>query len=270
MTNDIHVRKIRFDFEPSAPLEFSDCSSEFGMQATMLGISLTMPYLEPYLIRTMKAAIPEIRDAALAEDTKNFSRQEGHHYRNHAKFNLQVHEFFGSEVSKEVAVIEKALEADYQRFTRSKSLRFNLAYAEGFEAMTCALAVTSAEHEVFRQTEMLPGGELWAWHMAEEIEHRTVAFNVYDHIVGSYPYRVAVGAWAQWHYLRYVMRFAKSFAKSLGRKIGAPKPEIQRTYRQLYLRTWSPRYDPAKMEVPPVIHELLGHYDAAAAAAEQA
>ena len=33
-----------------------------------------------------------------------------------------------------------ALEADYRRYSDERSLAFNLAYAEGFEAMTFALA----------------------------------------------------------------------------------------------------------------------------------
>ena len=35
------------------------------------------------------------------------------------------------------------LDADYRRFTREKSLRWNLAYAEGFEALTTAVAHAS-------------------------------------------------------------------------------------------------------------------------------
>ena len=58
------------------------------------GVSLTMPYLEPYLIRTMKVALGEIRDEQLAEDVRRFSQQEGHHFRNHMKFNEEVFEAF--------------------------------------------------------------------------------------------------------------------------------------------------------------------------------
>ena len=178
--SEITVRKIRFPFGEAIDLDRPD--EELWLILPNLGLSLTMPYLEPYLIRTMKEAQKQIEDPALAEDVRRFSQQEGHHYRNHALFNEDLRAHFGDPVAGEIRAIEQALEADYQRFTRGKSLRFNAAYAEGFEAMTCSFALSSLEHGAIAH---LPGGELWSWHMAEEIEHRTVAFDVYDQLVGS-------------------------------------------------------------------------------------
>lgn len=259
---DITVRKIRFAFDESWDLQASP--EELATTLPALGLSLTMPYLEPYLIRTMKVAIKQIEDPGLAEDARRFSQQEGHHYRNHAVFNEQVRDHFGPETATSIRAIEKGLEADYQRFTREKSLRFNLAYAEGFEAMTCSGALALANQMGSGNTPMMPGGDLWAWHMVEEIEHRTVAFDVYHHLVGSYPYRILRGAWAQWHYLRYVMRFASCMAEALGTKLVRPRSAMHREALGRYLRTWSPRYDPAKIELPDGVEALLSHYSSLA------
>ncbi|MBW2244566.1 MAG: metal-dependent hydrolase, partial [Deltaproteobacteria bacterium] len=78
---DITVRKIRFDFEE--PFDLDQDGEELGMLLSAMGLSLTMPHLEPYLIRTMKVALKEITDPVLAEDVRRFSQQEGHHFRNH-------------------------------------------------------------------------------------------------------------------------------------------------------------------------------------------
>ena len=258
---DITVRKIRFSFEE--PFDFDVPDERLGAMLPPLGLSMTMPYLEPYLIRSMKVALREITDPQLADDARRFSQQEGHHYRNHALLNEQLRGKFDSATADALRAIESDLEADYQRFSRTKSLRFNLAYAEGFEAMTCALALAAAEHGTF-DDEMLPGGEVWSWHMAEEIEHRTVAFNVYDHLVGSYPYRIVVGTWAQWHYVSYIRRFANCMARGLGRNPVGPKSPVQRAALRNYLRTWSPRYDPARIEMPAGVQALLDHYSAMA------
>ena len=216
--SDITVRKIRFDFPGSFDLGGTD--EELAATLPSLALSMTMPYLEPYLIRTMKVAIKQITDPELAEDARRFSQQEGHHYRNHAVFNRTVRDHFGGAAAEDLRVIEAALEADYQRFTREKSLRFNVSYAEGFEAMTCAGALAMAEQGMFDDSgTSMPGGEMWAWHMAEEIEHRTVAFCVFEHLVGSYPVRIVLGTWAQWHYLSYIRRFAGCMAKAVGRKL---------------------------------------------------
>jgi len=258
---DITVRKIRFSFDE--PFDFDVPDEQLGEMLPPLALSMTMPYLEPYLIRTMKVALKQIADPVLAEDARRFSQQEGHHYRNHALLNDQIRAHFDTATADALRAIESNLEADYQRFTRTKSLRFNAAYAEGFEALTCAGALAAAEHGAFDDGK-LPGGEIWAWHMAEEIEHRTVAFEVYKHLVGSYPYRIVVGTWAQWHYVSYIRRFAVCMARALGRKLVSPRTPMRRAALRRYLRTWSPRYDPAKIDVPAGVQKLLERYSAMA------
>ena len=89
---DITPRKIRFEYEQT--IDFAVSDEMFGMQMPLLGLSLTMPYLEPYLIRTMKVALKQISDPQLAEDARHFSMQEGHHYRNHQTFNDVVRKQF--------------------------------------------------------------------------------------------------------------------------------------------------------------------------------
>ncbi len=254
---DITVRKIRFDFDD--PVELNDPEVDLSSTLPMMGLSLTMPYLEPYLMRTMKTAQKQITDPGLVEDAKAFSQQEGHHFRNHANFNEKLRGSFDAETAAALQQIENELEADYQRFTKEKSQRFNLAYAEGFEALTCSMALAMAEARMFDQVSA-PGGELWAWHMAEEIEHRTVAFEVYEHLVGSYPYRIFRGTWAQWHYMKYIHRFAKLMATALGRKLERPNSEMHRDGLRRYLRTWSPTYHPANIVVPEGVSELLARY----------
>jgi predicted metal-dependent hydrolase len=259
---EITVRKIRFSFDESIELDGSD--EMLASLLPMLGLSMTMPYLEPYLIRTMRSALPQISDPELAEDTRRFSQQEGHHYRNHSLFNDRIRKSFDPATAERLRALERDMEADYQRYTKGKPLRFNVAYAEGFEAMTCASALAMAEHGSFDQPQMLPGGEIWAWHMAEEIEHRTVAFNVYRHLVGSYAYRIVFGTWAQYHYGSYVARFARCMAAGLGRKLVRPNSPMHRAALRRYLRTWSPRYDPAKIDVPEGVDRLLERYSAVA------
>lgn len=257
----ILVRKLRFAFDEPIELDVSD--ADLPMVLGSLGLSLTMPYLEPYLIRTLKTALNEIDDPRLAADVRSFSQQESHHYRNHALFNEQVRGEFDAEVARELLALENALEADYQRFTQRETLRFNLAYAEGFEAMTCAFALASAEHGAF---ERLPGREMFAWHMAEEIEHRTVAFEVFEQQVGSYGYRMTAGTWSQWHYAACVYRLANVMARAIGRRLRPSWRPLERTIARNYLRTWSPRYHPARLDVPPGVAGLLEHYTARAAA----
>ena len=94
---DITVRKIRFSFD--GPIDFDVSDAALASLLGPLALSMTMPYLEPYLIRTMREAIPRISDPELVEDVKRFSQQEGHHYRNHAMFNKQIRAQFDDAVA---------------------------------------------------------------------------------------------------------------------------------------------------------------------------
>jgi len=259
---EIAVRNIRFGFEHA--LDLDRPAPQLARMVGPLALSMTMPYLEPYLIRTMKVALKRISDPGLCEDVRRFSRQEGHHFRNHATLNDLVRGHFDAPVADRLSAIEADLESDYQRFSRSESLRFNVAYAEGFEAMTCAVALAAAEHGAFEDETMMPGGEIWAWHMAEEIEHRTVAFDVFAHLDGSYLYRVVFGTWSQRHFIRYIGRFARCLADGLGCPLERSFSPMQRTALKRYLRTFSPWYDPAKIEVPQGVQGLLDRFSALA------
>ncbi|MCP5029624.1 MAG: metal-dependent hydrolase, partial [Actinomycetia bacterium] len=108
-----------------------------------VALSFTLPYLEPYLIRTMRVAAKEVDDPDLSADIKAFSGQEAQHYKNHAAVNDIVRQQLSDQAAAAMRELEDRLEADYRRFTAEKSLAFNLAYAEGFEAMTFSLARSS-------------------------------------------------------------------------------------------------------------------------------
>ncbi|MBE9539659.1 MAG: metal-dependent hydrolase [Proteobacteria bacterium] len=217
------------------------------------GISMTFPHLEPYLIRAMRVAIKDISDEKLAQDAKQFCGQEAQHYKQHAKLNDMIREI--SPKNSGLQEIEEQMAADYKRFLATKPLKFNLAYAEGFEAATSAMALTYLHNGVFDIENPTEFQRLFAWHLTEELEHRTVTFDVYDHLYGDYFYRLFVGIYAQWHFFRYVDRFAKLI------KDNDPQPQGQRvTFVQelmikcawygRVLRTYLPWYNPKNLKIP--------------------
>ena len=189
---DITVRNIRFSFEDSLPLDLP--ADELAVMVPQLALSMTMPYLEPYLIRNMKLALKQITDPELSEDVRRFSQQEGHHFRNHAMLNDRIRARFDADTADRL----RAIEADLQ------------------------------------------------------------------HLVGSYPYRILVGTWSQWHYIRYIARFAGCLAKGLERKVERGGSAMNRAALRRYLHTWSPWYDPAKVDVPAGVDALLARYSALA------
>jgi len=268
----ITVRRPSFGFPASLdPVVIEGCPEESCM---IVGLSLLLPYLEPYLIRTMNEAKKEVRDPALLADLTAFNGQEGQHYRQHMRFNEALHlqGFTGLEA------LEAEVDADYRRFTETRSLRWNLAYAEGFEAYTSALAQFSFEHGTLDR--MRPEArDVFAWHLAEELEHRTVAFDVYEHVAKGYLYRLFVGWFAQRHLNRFVLRAARvltdhdpaAFRARYGgarRAWARLRPLIGLLARRLLpriLATYLPWYTPHRIPTPEGVRLLLEKYTAPAA-----
>jgi predicted metal-dependent hydrolase len=270
MLDTITVRHMPFEFPEEIDPVFieNDHQRSFAFVAG----SLLLPYLEPYLIRSMKAAEKHVTDPEILAGLKGFAAQEGQHYRIHMRFNAAVRRagFPGLEA------LEKELSDDYQRFTNTKSLRFNLAYAEGFEAITMNMIHSMmGDHGL---GEDLPDYlEMIQWHFVEELEHRTVAFDVYNHVCGGYLYRLFVGAWAQWHFIRWIHRVTQYMLSV------SPQPERSpeeiaaqnaadrmnhaaspRKPLPALLRTYLPSYSPHQVQIAPGIQHLAEKYTAMA------
>jgi uncharacterized protein len=154
----------------------------------------TVPaYVEPYLLKVMRMAKDKIDPAqtALHEKLDIFIKQEMQHCKLHMAFNKAIR----ADGYEGMVEFEKQYEAVYERYLKTKSLRFNLAYSEGFEAMS-AIAVTNffEEFDDFMEGADPRAVALWKWHLAEEYEHREVAFDVYHALYGNglfaYLYRL--------------------------------------------------------------------------------
>lgn len=186
------------------------------LAAMINGASLTMPYLEPFLIHTVREACEQIRDPALRADARGFNAQEGMHFRAHRRFN----ELLKSKRYPELAEVEQAMETSYKRL-RSRSLRTRMAYTAGFESMTLGVTHWLVE----RRVQLLKGSDprvasFVLWHMVEETEHKLVAFDVYQHLFGGglrgYLPRMLGVFHGSFDVMRYSMRGYKRMLKRDG------------------------------------------------------
>ena len=273
--HDMPVRRMAFEFPDDTDLVFIE--GDPALSYFFIGAWMMLPYLEPYLIRTMQAALDKVTDAALREDMKRFCAQEGQHYRQHSKLNDLVKRVHPS--GPRLAELEAEVETLFARWSAEKPLRFNLAYGEGFESMTCAGARTQIAVDMFGYMKE-PIRGLMYWHIVEEIEHRTVCFDVYEHLGPGYGYRAAMSLWFQRHYFALCRRFAGAMIaadpQTLAR-YATPEWEAVRKarmkrywqdYMPRYLGTFSPWYDPAKVALPPAFQTARETYTALAASVQ--
>jgi uncharacterized protein len=265
------VRKMDFGFTSGMDLDFfaDDPVRSYMSHAYWM----TMPYLEPYLMRTVRAAMEQVTDHALREDMRRFCAQEGQHYQQHAEVNRILKA--SNPAFLALSNIEAELDADYRRFSAEESTAWNLAYAEAFEAMTMTMSCTQMDMRIDRDMSA-PIRDLFLWHVTEEMEHRTVCFDAYAALGRGWWYRVSAGRKAQAHYLGYVMRFFNAFMTLDAPRIAArdtaekraSRESFQRSFgkrhRWRHLNTFMPWYNPRRAVMPAFFEESRSHYSALA------
>ncbi len=172
--------------------EFDDVDPKWSRNGELAhhynAASIVPSHIEPYLVRVMLKALPHVaaKDPQLAADIEIFNKQEVEHCKRHNSFNKMLRQ----KGYPELAGFERKLANDFADFLKNRSLRFNIAYAEGFEAMGSSNAETFFDVLPLLERGADPRAlELWKWHLAEEFEHRHVCFDVYRTLYGRGPLR---------------------------------------------------------------------------------
>ncbi|MEZ5343868.1 MAG: metal-dependent hydrolase [Acidimicrobiales bacterium] len=150
-------------------------------------VSLLMPYAEPYVARS----VTRVRDdlpPSLAETARDYVRQETAHHREHQRFNAIV--------TDQVRGLRRvtAAAAWVYRWLDQRDSSFNVAFAAGFETVAFAAArwVDKRANDLFIGADEVPAA-LFLWHLAEEAEHRSAAFDVMKALgIGRYRYGFAM------------------------------------------------------------------------------
>jgi predicted metal-dependent hydrolase len=180
-------RRIDFALDDGAVTDWNPAAPEFVAAAN--GVSLMMPFVEPYFVGAVRQAVPGL-DPDLAAVAEAFAHQEMQHQGEHRVFNrLLVGEV------PALARVEGWMRRTYRWLGRTRSLRFNLAFAAASETIAYCLARWTSDH----LSEFLRGADpaatdLFLWHLAEEVEHKSVAFDVYRAVDGSRPRYAWAGA----------------------------------------------------------------------------
>lgn len=208
---DIIVRKMPFEFPDDIQAHWCPTRPEWSHMVN--GASLAMPYLEPYLIRTMRKAHKQLDSDALKIDLQHYMAQEGQHYQQHRKFNDQLINN-GYEDLKD---IEAEMATEFASFEKERSLKFNVAYACGFETMALGIAhwLINNREELFAESDKRVSS-LILWHFIEEIEHKNVAFDVYQTLYGGFFYRLYATIFAALHVIKFSRKAYQTMLKKDG------------------------------------------------------
>lgn len=182
----ITPRDIEFNFSDASPKYWYD-SNPFKTHFFNALFTLFPPG-EDFFVRSVLHYRGEINDEAMQEEINGFASQEGIHSRCHAD-HLDILERQGyTSLKRENKLIDGLL-----NFLNRRAPRLALALTVALEHFTAMLS-----HQVFVYPELFinPAHQdfkpMMAWHALEELEHKAVAFDVYQKVDGSHA-RLVLG-----------------------------------------------------------------------------
>jgi predicted metal-dependent hydrolase len=169
-------RRIQLDYPASTAADWTPAKPEFACAAN--AVSLLMPSVEPYFVRSIRTALPLLDDGGhhqLGQRAARYVEQESLHHRQHVRFNRIV--LAAHPAARPVERLARKL---YGSLERTGSPAFNLAVASASETM----AYSAARWAASRRLELFTGADevtstLFLWHLAEEVEHKSVAWDVH-------------------------------------------------------------------------------------------
>lgn len=184
MTTDLQIRSIPFEFDASTPFQWNPANPRFGLLCNT--VSLFAPPFEKYIVSATREAMKRIDDPAVLAEADAFVKQEALH--------ASVHKRHLAALIAQHPGLQRTLDemtALYDDLYAAEPLEFHLAYIADVEATFTPLFGLFLDHRGL----LFEGGDsrvasLFLWHFAEEIEHRSSAFIVYNAVVPSRTFRL--------------------------------------------------------------------------------
>lgn len=252
------------DFVFSSTIASHWCAGQPEFSHVASAFMAALPLLEPYFIHNVREGAKHVSDPALREQVEGFVAQEARHAQQHRRFNDLLAQRY-----PELPRLERQIRERLDHSKRHHSLAFRLAYTAGYEAITYHLVCMMMEQRArwFRNAD--PNVlALLGWHAAEEVEHKSVAYDLFQAVSGSYWLR-AHGLYAAFvntiRELRVMTRYflevdgllpqRASRRRLLGLRITLLTRLVPR-----FLAYLKPRYSPTDEVDPPLLHEWLARY----------
>lgn len=148
-------------------------------------LQLLFPAGERFFIRAVKHYEGEITNPELKARIKGFYGQEGRHGHEHERF-FKVLEEQGYELD---SFLEWYEDLAFERLEKRVSPAMRLSITAALEHFTAAMGRNALSSDFLDEAHPIIG-ELMRWHAAEEIEHKSVAFDVFEAVDGRYHVRV--------------------------------------------------------------------------------
>lgn len=182
---ELLVRRLLIDLE--TPFARHWCGGDTFLSALFDALSMSFPIGEQFFIDAVKQGfkvLPPEQQEKIRAEVQGFAGQEATHRRIHSLFNIQLErQGLINEWEPRAAARLKLLEGADPRHA--------LAITAANEHFTAILA-----EWILGTPDLFAGSEprlatLWQWHSAEESEHKSTAFDLYQALGGSHEKRIS-------------------------------------------------------------------------------
>ena len=261
--HDIEPRDVRFDLT-DVPKAWH--GGQLSVSLFFDALSVFFPVGERFFVKTVKAYRDEIDDVGLKADVAAFCAQEGHHGREHDRYN---------DMLRQQGLPVDALERQVVRLLGVASAvlpkRRQLAVTCALEHFTSLLGVLVLDDPKTLEGAHPTMAALWKWHAAEENEHKAVAFDVYRRVGGgtlARSWQMLVVTMMFWlHVAFFHLRFmhAAGILFSLKEHVALARYLVggERGLQDLvkpYFRYFSPSFHPNEIDTQPLVERWKAGY----------
>lgn len=262
--SNITVRKINFSVPDESSFDPIYMMNNATISYRFTAIGLFVALLEPTMVKAIQKVIDKIQDPQFKRDVEKFCHQEAQHYVQHKRFNKLI-------LAQGYPGLQECLDnlkAEFDMFLHDKDDQFMIGYIEGFEAFTTQSALQTLGMGIFDHPDNSKEfSDLFKWHMVEELEHRTIAFDLYNHLYGSYLFRARMCWFAQQHQEKFLTQCAKLMSEydvsRFGDRCRMDDTLLKMMKRGKFiksLKSMLPNYSPHKYVVPENIEKLSEYY----------
>jgi predicted metal-dependent hydrolase len=197
----IKTRRVVFDWE-STPLHWIPGAPVATHMVNFFQVLLTTG--EKWFVQCVQEAAPSVRDERLRAEIKGFVGQETVHARSHqgvldrllARNGMDtraITEDAHARLAERATTMAALARRSPRRFRRR--LLFELGAVAAIEHYTAVIGQWIIENDALDECGADPTMlDLFRWHGAEEVEHRSVVFDVYTELGGGYALRAV--SWA--------------------------------------------------------------------------
>ena len=182
--SDLVVRRLLIDMQ--APIPRHWCGNDAFRTALFNALSMSFPVGEQFFIDSVRRSfklLPESAQERFRTEIQGFVGQEATHRRLHALFNGHL---------EKLGLVNAWAERSQRRMKLLEEIdaRHGIAMTAALEHFTAIMA-----DWMLSNADLITGDDarlttLWLWHSAEESEHKTTAFDLYQATGGSHEWRI--------------------------------------------------------------------------------